>query len=98
MSNYVTYNIRSEHYTTYTTELADDFLHRVISIYFSHECSPKINPEKKIVFISDPKYITRQHYLEQPNLVFCRKLIRRLHESTSQDFEYKSLPDFFKDL
>ena len=30
---------------THTTELANDFLHRVISIYFSDECSTKINPE-----------------------------------------------------
>ena len=34
LSNYVTYNIQSEHYTTYTTELANDFSHRVISIFF----------------------------------------------------------------
>ena len=67
VSNYVTYNIQSKHYTTYTTGLADGFLHRVISIYFSHGCSPKIIPEIEIVFISDPKDITRQHYLEQPN-------------------------------
>ena len=31
---YGTYNIQSEHYTTYTTEPASDFLHRVISILF----------------------------------------------------------------
>ena len=98
MSNYVTYNIQSEHYTNYTTELADDFLHRVISIYFSHRCSPKIIPKKEIVFISDPKDITRQHYLEQPKSMLCRKLIRRFHESTSQNFEYKWLPDSFEDL
>ena len=36
VTNYVTYNIQSEHYTTYTTELASDFFYRVISIYFSH--------------------------------------------------------------
>ena len=41
VSNYVTYNIQSEHYTTYTTGSASDFLHQDISIYFSHRCSPK---------------------------------------------------------
>ena len=45
VSNYVIHDIQSENYTTYTTELAKDFLHRVISIYFSHECSPKKIPE-----------------------------------------------------
>ena len=65
VSNYVTYNIQSEHYTTYTKEPASNFLHRVLSIYFSYRCSPKIIPEVEIVFISDPKDITRQHYLNQ---------------------------------
>ena len=90
--------MQSEHYTTYTTESASDFLHRVISIYFSHDCSPKKIPEIEIVFISDPKDITRQHYLEQPKSMLCRKLIRRLLESTPLDFEYNWLPDSFKDL
>ena len=98
MSSYVTYNIHSENYSTYTTELAKDFLHRVLSIYLSHECDPKIIPETEIVFVSDPKDITQKHYLEQPKSMLCRKLIRRFHESTSQDFEYKWLPDSFKKL
>ena len=98
VSNYVTYNIRSENYTTYTTESANDFLHRVISIYLSHECSPKIIPEREIDFVSDPKDITQKHYLEQPKSMLCSKLIRRFHESTSQDFEYNRLPDSFKNL
>ena len=34
VGNNVTYNIQSEHYTTYTTESASDFLHRVIAIMF----------------------------------------------------------------
>ena len=83
---------------TYTTESASDFLHRVISIYFSHDCSPKIIPEIEIVSISDPKDITRQHYLEQPKSMLCHKLIRRFHESTPLDLEYNWLPDSFKDL
>ena len=33
VSNYVTYNIQSEHYNTYATESASDFLHKVISIF-----------------------------------------------------------------
>ena len=41
MSNYVTYNILSELYTTCTTELASGFQQRVISIYFFHRCFPK---------------------------------------------------------
>ena len=96
VSNYVTYNIQSEHYTTYTSELANDFLLRVISIVFSDEYSPKITPEIEIVFISDPKGITRQHYLEQPKSMLCRKLFRRCHEPSSQDFEYKWLPQSLK--
>ena len=98
MSNYVTYNIQSEQDNTYTTELANDFLPRVISIYFSHDCSPKIIPEIEVVFISDPKNITQKHYLEQPKSMLYRKLIRKFHESTSQDFEYNWLPDSFKEL
>ena len=65
MSNYVAYNIQKEHYDTYTTELATDFLHKVISIYFSHKCSPEKIPETEIVFISDPEDKTQVHYLEQ---------------------------------
>ena len=45
VSNNVTYDIQSEHYSTYTTESVSDFLHRVIEIYLSHQCSPKIFPE-----------------------------------------------------
>ena len=88
-----TYNIQSEHYSIHTTEPASDFLHKVISIYYSRSCSPKIIYEIEIVFISDPKDITRQHYLELPKSMLCRKLIRKFHESTSQDFEYNWLPD-----
>ena len=50
------------------------------------------------VFISDPKDIAQKHYLEQPKSMLCRKLIRRFHESTSQDFENICLPDSFKNL
>ena len=98
VTNYVTYNIQSEHYTTYTRELANDFLHRVISIYYGHQCSIKIIPQIEIVFISDPKDITRQHYLEEPKSLLCRKLIRRFHVSTPLVFEYSWLPHSFKDL
>ena len=55
-------------------------------------------PETEIVFITDLDDITREHYLEQPKSMFCRKLIRRLHESSSQDFEYKWLPHSVKSL
>ena len=98
VSNYVTYNIQSENYTTYTTESANDFLHRVISIYFSHECSPKILPEIEIVFISDLVNTTRAHYLEQQKSMLCRNLIGRFPKSTSQDFGYKWLPESLKNL
>ena len=97
VSNYVTYNILSEHYSTYTTESASDFLHRVLNIYLAHDCSPKVTPEVEMLFISDFLHITRNHYLQLPKSMLCRKLIRRFHEST-QDFEYKWLPDSFKDL
>ena len=94
-SNNVTYNIQSEHYSTFTTELASDFLDRVTTIYLSHECS-KIVPEIDKVFLSDPEVITREHYLEQPKSMLCLKLIGRFLESTSQDLEYKWLPDSSK--
>ena len=51
-----------------------------------------------MVFISDPKNISQQHYFELPKSMLCRKLIRRFHESSSQDFEYNWLPDSFKNL
>ena len=34
VSNYVTYNIESGHYTTYTTEPANDFLHELYQFIF----------------------------------------------------------------
>ena len=98
VTNNVTCNIQSECYATYTTEPASGFLHRVISIYYGHKRSLKIIPEKEIVFISDPKDITRQHYLEQFKSMLCRKLIRRFHVSTPLDFEYYWLPDSLKEL
>ena len=67
-------------------------------MYLSHECDPKIIPNIEILFISDPKGKAQTHYLEQPKSMLCRKLIRRFHESTSQDFEYNWLPDSFKNL
>ena len=48
--------------------------------------------------MSAPKDITRQHYLEQPKSMLCRKLIRKFHESTSQDFEYNWLQVSFLNL
>ena len=92
VSNYVTYNIQTENYSTFIRELASDFLHRVIAIYLFHDSSPEIIPELEIVFVFDLKDITRQHYLEQPKSILCLKLVRRFHEPT-QDFEYKWLPD-----
>ena len=47
VAKYVTFNFQSEHYTTYITDLANNFLHRVTSSYFSL----KIIPEIEIVFI-----------------------------------------------
>ena len=97
VTNYVTYNIKSEHYSTFTTEIASDFLHRVVSIYYRHKYSLKVFPKIEIVFISDLKDITQKHYLEQPNSMLCHKLIRRFYVSP-QDFEYKWLPHSFKHL
>ena len=94
----VCYTIQGGDYTNYNMETAPDFSHRVIEIYLSNYYAPKIISEVEMVFISDLKLISRQHHLEQPKSMLCRKLIRRFHESTSQDFEYKWLPDSFKDL
>ena len=94
----VNYNIQSEHFSTSTTELASDYLHRVIAIFLSHECGPKIIPEIEIAFISDPEDKTQEHYLAQLKSMLCRELIRKFHESTSQDFEYKWLPRSFKNF
>ena len=98
IANNNSFNIKSENFTIYTIEPAPEFLHRVISIYLSHRFPPKIIPEVDIVFISDLKHISGQHYLEQPKSMLHRKLNKIFHESTSQDFEYKWLPDSFKDL
>ena len=98
VTNYVTYNIESENYSFHTTVPEHEFLQGVIKIYLSHRCSPKIIPEIEIAFKSDLKDITRQLYLELPKSILCRKLIRRYHESTPLDFEYKWLPDSFKHL
>ena len=98
MSNYVTYNIESEHYSTFTTAPATDVLQPVIKVYLSHRCSLQIIPEIEIVFISDLIDITRQHYLGLPKSMLFRELIRRYHESTPVHFEYKWLPDSFKGL
>ena len=97
MSKNVTYNIQSENYSTFTTEIASDFLDRVIAIYLSHKCDPKLFPEMEIVFISDPKDINKKHYVEQPKSMLCLKLIRKVHDWT-EDFEYKRLPHSFKSL
>ena len=43
----VTYDIKSENYSTYTRESASDFLHMVIAIYLSDLCSPQLIPEKR---------------------------------------------------
>ena len=100
VTNNVIYNIQREHFSIRTSELANDFLHRVISIHCSRsrKGSMKRIPEREIVFISDPKDITQNHYLEEPKSMLCRKLNRRFHESTPLDFEYNWLPDNFKDL
>ena len=97
VSNYVACNIQSEHYSTYTTESANDFLNRVKNIYLSHRCSPKVILEVEILFVSDFLHITRNHDLGLPKSMLCRKLIRRFLEST-HNFECKWLPDSFRDL
>ena len=56
VSNNVTYNIQSEHYTTSTTISASEFLLMVIGIYLSHKCSPKIIHKLEIVFILFKKH------------------------------------------
>ena len=61
MANSVTYNIQSESYTIYTTESASELLHKILTIYYGHKYFRKIVPEIEVVFISDPKDITREH-------------------------------------
>ena len=92
--NNITNRIESEQYSACTTESACDILQKVTPIYSSSEMIRKI----EIVLISAPNYITRQHYLEQPKSMLCRKMTRRFHESTPKDFEYNWLPDSLKDL
>ena len=84
VTNNVIYKTECKNYTTYKTKSPSDFLHQVILFYFSYKCSGII-AEKEIVFISDPKNITREHYLEQPKSMLCHKVIRSFLESTSQD-------------
>ena len=50
VSNNVTYHILSENYSTFTADLASDFLDRVIAVYYSHKCDPKAIPETEISF------------------------------------------------
>ena len=87
---------KKKHYNTYATDSASDFLHKVISIYYSRKSSTHIVPEVEVVFISDPKDITQKLYLGQLKSMFCRKLVRRFHETKSQDLEYTCLPNSFK--
>ena len=99
MSNYVTYNIHSENYSTYTRELVADFLHKVLPIFSSHKRSRKITPKNEIVFIPDPKDITRQPYLEQPKAMLCRKLIRKImnqHHKILNTVGYQTLLRIFQ--
>ena len=98
VSNNVIYNIESENYSAYTTVPAPDFLQGVTEIYLSHRCGPQTIPEIDIVFLSDLKHITKKHYLEMPKSMLCRRLIKKLHESTPLDFEYNWLPDSLRDL
>ena len=87
VSNNVICIIESETYSTYTTVPAPYFLQGVIEIYLSHRCSPQINPEIEIVFLSDLKDNNGKHYLDLPKSMLCRKLTRKFLES-QQDFEY----------
>ena len=95
--NNVTYNNESENSSTFTTEFSSDFLQRVVAFYLSHKCDPKIIAGIETALMSYLVSITRKHYLEQPESMLYRKLIRRYYETT-QDFEYKWLPDSFKIL
>ena len=57
VSNYVTFGIRSKNFSMLFRQPASDLLHTVISIRYSHKCSPKIFSEIEIVSISHPKDI-----------------------------------------
>ena len=57
VSYFVTYNIESEHYSTYTTVPAPDFLQRAIKIYLSHRCRPQmISRNKGSVYIRSQRH------------------------------------------
>ena len=92
VSNIVFYTIESQHYTTYSSELASELLHKVIGIYFPYGFIISI---LQILFISDLKNMTKQRYLELPKSMSEWKLISKLHESSSQDFEYNWVPHSF---
>ena len=76
-------------------ESAIDFLDWVTKGYLCHELSPDKIQETEIVFLSDLKDMTFSHYLQQPNSMICRKMLKRYFEvkgDNINDSEYKCLP------
>ena len=60
-------------------ETASDFLDRARKAYLKGHEIEKID-ETEIVFISDLKDITFNHYMDPPKPMICRKMIRRFFE------------------
>ena len=89
ISNIVSYTIHSQHYTTFSSESASDFLYRDIGIYFPYGY---IISNIEILFISDLKNITKEHYLELSKSMLERKLNRKVYEKPAQESEYNWLP------
>ena len=63
----------------------------------------KITDEINIIFISNLKNITLQHYIEQPRSLLCRKVeINYTEENDPQpdemDFDYNFIPNCFKHI
>ena len=63
---------------------------------FNKECVNDEIDEIDIIFISDLDDNTFFHYMEQPKLMLCRKLIRTVLEENFGDFDYSWLPNCFR--
>ena len=62
-----------------------------------------ITDEIKIIFISNLKEMTLQHYIEQSRSMLCRKLERnyieeKYRQTDEMDFEYRFLPYSFRHI
>ena len=62
-----------------------------------------ISDEIDLIFISKPKEMTLQHYMEQPRSMLSRKLVRDYIEENyqivnSRDFDYNFLPYCFRNI